>query len=321
MGIGHDQVAVTDHEAVLAALGRERIAALAEPADRPGLIRLASHLGLLALTGSAVLTAEGWWRLPLQVVHGVVLVFLFTALHECIHRTAFRTPWLNDAVAAVTGFLNFQPANAFRYFHFAHHRYTQDPDRDPELATPKPATRAQYWLHLIGAKYWPGQLRALLTSAIGRKLPDYVPPRGCPRVVREARVHLGLYAAIAVLSVATGSTLALTLWIVPALLGQPFMRAFLLAEHTGCPLVPDMLDNTRTTFCHRAGRWLSWEMPWHTAHHVAPTVPFHRLARMSTEIEEALKRRADGYPDAHRQILRFIARDGHTDMDAAGAAP
>jgi len=47
-------------------------------------------VGLLTLTGSAVLAAEGWWRLPLQVVHGVVLVFLFTALHECIHRGACK---------------------------------------------------------------------------------------------------------------------------------------------------------------------------------------------------------------------------------------
>ena len=310
-----------DHQVALAVLGRERVAALAELTDRPGLIRLASHLSLLTLTGWAVLAADGWWRLPAQAIHGVVLVFLFTTLHECIHRTAFRTPRLNDGVAAVTGFLNFQPATAFRYFHFAHHRYTQDPERDPELATPKPATRAQYWLHLTGVRHWVAQARGLIGQAIGHALPDYIPPRAHDRVVREARLHLSLYAAVVVVSVATGSTLALTLWIVPIVLGQPFMRAFLLAEHTGCPLVPDMLENTRTTFCHRVVRWLSWEMPWHTAHHVAPTVPFHRLGQMSAEIEAALKRTADSYPDAHRQILRFIAEGGHADMDAARTAP
>ena len=73
-----------------------------------------------------------------------------------------------------------------------------------------------------------------------------------------------------------------------------------------CPLVPDMLVNSRTTFAHRAIRWLAWEMPWHTAHHAAPTVPFHRLADLTGEIENALKSTAQGYIDAHHQILRAI---------------
>ena len=44
-----------------------------------------------------------------------------------------------------------------------------------------------------------------------------------------------------------GSDLLVALWLAPALLGQPFLRMVLLAEHTGCPLVPEMLRNARTT--------------------------------------------------------------------------
>ena len=126
---------------------------------------------------------------------------------------------------------------------------------------------------------------------------------------REARVYLTLYTIVALASLATGSTLALTLWVVPALLGQPMMRAFLLAEHTACPLVPDMLSNSRTTFTHRIVRWLAWEMPWHTAHHAAPTVPFHRLGAPTTEIEHALKSTSPSYFSAQAQILRAMDAD------------
>jgi len=295
-----------DHRAALAAVGAERIAALAETSDRPGLIRLASHLGLLVLTGSAILAVEGWWRLPLQFLHGTVLVFLFSAAHECIHRTAFRTRWLNDATAWGAGLALMLPPNAFRYFHFAHHRHTQDAERDPELATPKPRTRGEYLRRLTGWSYWAAQTRSLINAAAGAPLPEYVPPRGAARVRREARIYLAIYAAAALLPTLTGSTLTLTLWVAPALLGQPMLRAFLLAEHTACPLVPDMLANSRTTFAHRATRWLAWEMPWHTAHHAAPTVPFHRLAELTAEIEHALKSTAQGYLDAQGQILRAI---------------
>jgi fatty acid desaturase len=257
------------------------------------------------MTGTAVLAVDGWWRLPLQFLHGTALVFLFSAAHECIHRTAFRTRWLNDTVAWGAGLALMLPPNAFRYFHFAHHRHTQDAGRDPELATP----------------YWTGQTRALIAAAAGAPLPAYVPPRGVARVRAEARVFLAIYAIVAGLPVVTGSTLSLTLWVIPVLLGQPVLRAFLLAEHTGCPLVPDMLANSRTTFALRATRWLAWEMPWHTAHHAAPTVPFHRLGALTAEIESALKSTAQGYLDAQGQILRAIDARGETSVDAAPPHP
>lgn len=294
------------HRAALAALGEGRIAALSETSDHPGLIRLASHLALLVLTGAVVLATEGPARFALQFLHGTVLIFLFSAAHEAIHRTAFRSHWLNDRVAWLAGLPILLPPHAFRFFHFAHHRHTQDPARDPELAAPKPRSIPEYLWRLTGWHYWASQVQALTSAAPGRPLPDYVPPRGAAKVRREARTYLAIYAAVAVASLYTGSTLALTLWVVPALLGQPVLRAYLMPEHTACPLVPDMLTNSRTTFTHRALRWLAWEMPYHGAHHAAPTVPFHRLAELTAELRGDLGTTARGYTGAHRQILRAI---------------
>lgn len=295
-----------DHKAALAEIGAARIAALSERRDGPGLLRLGLHLATLGATGALILATEGAARLLAQAAHGVVLVFLFAPCHECLHRTAFATRWLNDGVAAGAGFLLMLPAGAFRHFHFAHHRHTQDPDRDPELAGPKPLGWGGYLWALTGLPYWAAQARAILGAAVGA-VPDHVPPRARGRVTREARGHLALYGAVAAVSVAAGSTRALDLWLVPALLGMPALRAYLMAEHTACPLVPDMLSNTRTTYCHRAIRWLAWEMPWHTAHHAAPTVPFHRLAALSAELAPYLRRTAEGYPAAHREIRQSLA--------------
>jgi len=305
-GIAQAQDGQGDHRAALAALPLGRIAALSEPADGPGLRRLAEHWMVIALLGALVLWLPGAAALPVQAALGVMLVFQFTALHEATHRTAFRTGWLNDWVAHGAGFLVLVPPRAFRALHFAHHRHTQDPVRDPELSTPKPRSLAGYLWRLTGWNYWRGQLAGMVAAAAGQPLPDYVPPRSEAAVRAEARLFLVGYAAILGLSVTTGSTLALSLWAVPMLLGQPALRAYLMAEHTACPMVADMLANTRTTFTHRAIRWLAWEMPWHTAHHAAPTVPFHRLAALTAEIEAQLKSTADGYPDAHRQILAQI---------------
>jgi fatty acid desaturase len=302
------------HREALAALSGEELARLKEASDAPGLVHLAGHVALLAATGTAVLLAPNWplWVLAV-IAHGIVLIFLFTLEHEAVHGTAFRSAWINRTAAEVTGFLVVVPPRWFRYFHFAHHRHTQDPERDPELATPKPHDRWSYVRHLSGLPYWKAEIGTIINNALGRSVGCYVPPAARSRVIAEARAYLAGYAAFAAVAFATGWTWPLELWLVPLIAGQPFLRAYLLAEHGACPLVADMLANTRTTFASRFVRFLAWNMPYHTAHHVLPVVPFHRLRTLTAILETRLACTANGYFDAHRQIRAGWGRD-HIDF-------
>ena len=96
-------------------------------------------------------------------------------------------------------------------------------------------------------------------------------------------------------------------WILPALLGQPFLRLYLLAEHGDCPRVANMLENTRTTFTTALVRFLAWNMPYHAEHHVFPAVPFHRLPELHRLLRDHLRVTADGYVTFTRQ---YLARRG-----------
>ena len=100
-------------------------------------------------------------------------------------------------------------------------------------------------------------------------------------IVREARVLIGVYVLVAVVAVAAWSAAPVFYWLLPVLLGQPFLRMFLLSEHTSCALTDDMRSNSRTMLTNRAMRRLAWNMPFHTAHHVYPGVPFQALPVMS----------------------------------------
>jgi fatty acid desaturase len=293
------------HREAINALSDDELTKLKETSNAPGLLHLAGHLALLCATGTAVLLAPNWpvW-LAAATAHGIVLIFLFTLEHEAVHATAFRTHWLNRAVAEAAGLLVVVPPRWFRYFHFAHHRHTQDAARDPELETPKPSTWWEYVRHLSALPYWRAQMSTILANALGRKIGSYVPAPAHRRIVTEARAYVAFYAGFAALGLAANWTWALELWLVPLLLGQPFLRTYLLAEHGACPLVADMLTNTRTTFTNRAMRFLAWNMPYHTAHHVLPVVPFHRLDALTELLERRLATTADGYVDAHRQIRR-----------------
>jgi len=99
----------------------------------------------------------------------------------------------------------------------------------------------------------------------------------------------------------SGSTAALLYWVIPALLGQPWLRLYLLAEHTGCPAVADMFRNTRTTLTIPLLRWLAWNMPYHAEHHVAAAVPFHQLPALHRLLRERIVVLTPGYLAFHRQ--------------------
>ena len=277
------------------------------PSDGAGIRRLAGHLVLLGCTAALVRASLGsGWVLPAMLLHGVVVVSLFAPLHESIHRTAFRRRWLNDLVARAVAFAHFMPARSFRALHLTHHRFTQDPERDPELQTPKPTTLWAYVRHASGVGHWRARLTELLRHAAGRVEDPWIPSWERGRICAEARWHVGTYLAIGISAVAFGWTAPLTYWLIPALLGQPFLRLYLLAEHTGCPQVSDPLANTRTTLSCAPLRFLMWNMPYNAEHHTLPAVPFHALPALHRDLSGTLQRLAPGYTSFHRSYTASL---------------
>lgn len=294
----------------------ERLKALSRRSDALGFARLAGHGIAIAGTAGLLQASLGTaWSLPAALLYGVVLIFLFAPLHETIHRTAFRARRLNDALAWFAGLVLVLPPHYFRLFHFAHHRYTQDPALDPELAGPKPERLGQLLSYVSGVPYWRERLTTTVRHALGRVTDAFVPARERAVVVAEARVVLAVYTGIALLSVGFSTWAPVIYWVVPAVLGQPALRLFLLAEHAGCPRVPDMLANTRTTLSNALVRYLAWNMPFHAEHHLFPGVPFHALPAVHAEVRDRLLVLAPGYLSVHRALW-----SGRTRQAPAGAA-
>ncbi len=277
---------------------RERLLARS---DAAGLAHLAGHLAILAASGAWLMLALPLWPAAL-VLYAMALIFLFTLLHETTHDTPFASKALNTVIGTLCGIVLLLPYRWFTYFHLAHHRFTQDPERDPELSEPKPQTWPQYLWHLTGIAVWRAQIMQMARNALGTADDAFVPARRRGEVRTEARIHLALFAGI----IAAGSYFRidalLWLWLFPALIGQPFLRAYLLAEHGRCPFVANMLENTRTTYTTRFIRFIAWNMPYHTEHHAYPMVPFHHLPALNKLIETHLKVTEDGYLKFHRKL-------------------
>jgi fatty acid desaturase len=294
-------------------LDRVTVRSLSQRSDARGALQLGVHAALLAATGLAVAASRGHaWLAPALILHGVVLSFLFCPLHETIHRTAFASRRLNDVVAWVCGALLMLPPEYFRGFHFAHHRFTQQPGRDPELALTAPATTAAWLWRVSGLPYWRDRLTVTLRHALtGRATEPFIPAGKSATVVREARVLWLCYLGVAAASIYLQRADALLYWVLPLLLGQPFLRLFLLAEHTGCPCVDDMFANTRTTRTNWAVLILAWRMPYHAEHHCCPSVPFHALPRLHALVGGRVEVTARGYLRMHLGLLRQFRAARH----------
>ena len=282
-----------DHKALVATLPKDELARLNALSDAAGLRHLAGHVALIAAFGLWI--AQGWplWQLAL-VGQGIAICFLFTLEHEATHKTPFATAWLNEWVGRIVGFVILNPFEWFRYFHLAHHRHTNIPDKDPELLSgAKPETWRAYLIHISGLPYWWSMARQTIANALGHDPGDYAPKRAHARIRFEARVMLAGYTLCA-LSLLV-SPLLFWVWVLPCLIGQPVLRLYLLAEHGRCAFVANMLENTRTTVTNRAVRFLAWNMPYHVEHHSLPQVPFHQLPALHEHMKGHHRVTADGY--------------------------
>jgi fatty acid desaturase len=295
-----------NHTQFIASLDPTEKAALHLRSDSKGLIHLAGHIGALLVMALYIWAQAPLWPL-LLLPYGIAMVFLFTLSHECTHATPFAHPRISDLVGHAVSPVIVLPFTWFRYFHLAHHKYTNDPDRDPEIAGhPRPTTWADYLNYLTGRGYWSTGASVIWNHALGRVTAPYLPAREHPAMIREARILLALYV-LAALSLFF-SPMALWLWIIPALIGQPFLRLYLLAEHGLCPPVADMLENTRTTLTNRIVRFLAWNMPYHAEHHVLPMVPFHALPALHRRIAAHLKSVSNGYTEFTQAYARDLTR-------------
>ena len=166
-----------------------------------GLLQTAWHFGLLSASA----------RIPNPVVSLLAMAFVssffFAGLHECVHRTAFATPRLNDALAHIFGFLCLRPACHYRYYHWQHHKYTGNTKLDAELL---PGSFLDFpvnnlpscVLYLSGLPFWLDAVTTTLKHAAGRANEIYLSKDKAKRdVIQEARLYLALYAILGVLGV------------------------------------------------------------------------------------------------------------------------
>lgn len=287
-------------------LSPEELSELNVRSNLQGLRQLVGHLLIMGISGYLWMTHLGSWliALPALFIYGFSFAAMFAPMHECAHRTAFAHPHLNEAVAWFAGLLSFYNSTFYRRYHKWHHRYTQIPEKDPELSNGKPTNLREYLLEVSGLPWWISKVRSHLRVATGQ-LEDcpFIPAAARAEVIASTRMQLAVYGGAISLSLFFQQPWFLVYWLLPLMVGQPLLRIILLSEHTGCTHDNNPLTNTRTTLTIWPLRFLMWNMPFHAEHHLYASIPFHALPAAHAKLKSHFTYVESGYLKVNRSLI------------------
>ena len=235
---------------------------LNEKSNFMGFFQLFSHLiAILLISVLHYKLIYSWWSLASGFALGVLINFLYAGQHELSHGTVFKTFKLNEFFGRIIGFFMLFPRDFDQIMHFAHHKWTQDWEKDGELVR-EPFTIATYLLWFWGVTYWRNRIVGILRRARGVVIEPYINPSEYKKVILESRLHVLGYLIIFILSLYFNSWAALTFWILPMLITKPIHQMQNTIEHLGLTHKKDILQNTRSTRTNFLMKWLCWQMPY-----------------------------------------------------------
>ena len=204
------------------------------------------------------------------------------------------------------GIVHLMPSIWFREFHMQHHRHTQESKKDPELETKQPRTISSYIFLITGIKTWVDLVSNLFRLLSGNANMSYISMHKTKKMIIEARIIFVIYFFLLFISFNLNNVILLKTWVIPMIIGQPFLRLFLLAEHSFCDLTTDMTKNSRSTKTNFLVRFFMWNMNYHTEHHSTPAIPFHKLQENQKKIEHRIKYKESSYLNFHKKYLMHL---------------
>lgn len=248
---------------------------------------------LVVFVGNLALFAIG--VMPLWaaiVVYAVATYFSYTPLHEAahgnIHGHHAGLKWVNDLCGYLVAPLIMVPYSTHTVEHFTHHRFTNQPDKDPDYVVSTMGdglfALIRTGLHFLWVQnsflfrgHWSGLSR--------REQAIYV---------AETTVAIGWRLGFLLLVTRAGAGWLLLL----GYLAGAFFTAYWFAYRPHAPYQePARWRNTNSLIMPRWMRPFEWfwlGQNLHSIHHLFPRVPFYRYHVLHRQIEPIL--RAHGTP-------------------------
>jgi fatty acid desaturase len=254
-----------------------------------------------------------WWAVPVFAVYGVLYASAADSRwHECGHRTAFKTVWMNDVVYQIASFMVLREPAVWRWNHTRHHTDTIIVGRDPGIAVHRPPNFLSIAMDFLNLKNGTKEFRNIIRhcfGSLGAEEKTYVPETEWNKVYWVARLYALIYAVVIAACIALHSILPAMFIGLPSFYGSWLWVTFSLTQHAG--LAEDVLDhrlNCRTVYFNRIFRFIYSNMNYHLEHHMFPMVPYHSLPALHEQIKAEIPAPYYGLWGAYREIIPALLK-------------
>jgi fatty acid desaturase len=271
-------------------------------------------LGIMCFSACfAIALWPSWWSVPFWLIYGVLYGSASDSRwHECGHKTAFKTPWMNTVVYHIASFMIMRNPITWKASHVRHHTDTVVLGRDPEIVAMRPPDLLRISLLFLGIIDVYSAVKRMFVHASGHIDPEeemYVAPKDHYKVFRIARIWLALYALTIVICFLSGSILPLMLVGLPRLFGSWHYVMTGLLQHLGlAENVSDHRLNTRTVLMNPISRFIYLNMNYHLEHHLFTMVPYYNLPKLHLLIKHDVPPPEPSIPAAFMRLLPVLVK-------------
>jgi fatty acid desaturase len=253
-----------------------------------------AHLAVITLASCAI--AGGWTPYPVVPVLSLLIGASFAGLtfvaHEAMHGAIVR----GRIARWIVGWIGFLPftlsprlwaawhnrehhANANRA-HPASADPTEDPDMYPTLAEYRTSGRIRFLIEAfsLGGRRWRGALSLALGFTVQSahqlcvaRRRGFLSPRAFWLAIAETAAGVAVWASVAVY---VGFVPFLFVFVLPLLVGNAIVMAFILTNHSLSPRV-EIDDPLVSGLSVTTPRWIEWvtlRFGYHVEHHLFPAM-------------------------------------------------
>ena len=300
-------------------IDRKRLKELSKRSDLPGLIHFVIYFASLIFFGYLSYVFWGtWFFLLFFFLYSTIYTFAVANGHETVHRTAFKTRWINEVFCYISFFQLHSEPLGFRWSHTFHHSNTlqTEGEYDHEIEVSRPTDLLKFFLKFIPLTdlFYIHQSSFVNTTklALGIMNPGSkitAPKDQQKKITRNARVILFIWFLIIIVSFYFNTWWPIIFYFLPTFVGRPLHFAVNVTQHLAAKV--DIKDHRLSSYTIILNSILSfyyWHMEYHIEHHLFPMVPSYNLKKLRKEIENELPKPFNGLFDFYKKVLPSLIK-------------
>lgn len=300
-------------------IDKKRLRELSKRSDIPGAIHFLIYFFSLIFFGYLSFNFWGtWFFLIFFFIYSTIYTFGIANGHETVHRTAFKTRWINEVFCYISFFQLHSEPLSFRWSHTFHHSNTlqTEGEYDHEIEVSRPTHLIKFFLKFIPLTdlFFIHQSSFVGTtkSALGIMSPSNkiaAPLDQQLKIIINARIILLLWFSIILFSFYFSTWWPIVFYFLPTFVGRPIHFAVNVTQHLAAKVdSKDHRLSTHTIILNPILSFYYWHMEYHIEHHMFPMVPSYNLKKLRKEIDKQLPKPFNGLFDFYKKVLPYLIK-------------